>query len=1365
LSEDAIGRLSETKRMLLQQRLRGNGFRGDGFDRLVRRQHDGPSPLSVAQEQLWYFSKLVPGNPVYNEAVTIRKEGPFDADAFRSAFREIVRRHEIWRSTFEVVNGQPMQVVHHLPALELPLIDLSWMARADAEREAGRMAATEAKEPYSLDIGPLIRPMLVRISSDHHRLYLALHHLVFDGVSLYRVILPELTGLYEDFARGGAPSLSEPEMQYSDYAIWTHESVDTADFTRRVNYWREHLAGVEPMQLPYDRPRPAQPSFRGSMLPLRIPRELANGLRTLSRQAGSTLFQTLAAAFVVLLHSYSGQDDVVFGSLSDLRSRTELETMVGYCLTPLVLRADISDDPPFLKLVQRIRADLLSALEHLVPFGQLVRELNPRRDPAINPLFQAAVVLEPPVVTSDPSWSMHQMEAEIGDVVGNAKFDLHLELDERPQGHIDGRLIYNADLFEHDTARRIARHLSTLLEGVVEHPEQPLSTLPLLTEAELHQQLVEWNATRREYPHNACVHALVERQAERTPDAIAVVSGKDRWTYRELDLRANRLAHRLRAAGAVSGSIVGICVDRSPDMVAGLLAILKTGAAYVPLDPRHPQDRLAYMLEDSAATVLLTQRHLVRTLPEHRATMVCLESDSSSIDAQADTAPTSAAVSEDLAYILYTSGSTGKPKGVQVRHRNVVNLMTALEKQPGLCSGDVALAVATFSFDMSVGDIFAPLGVGACVVLAAREDTRDPRRLGTLIDDAGATLMHATPTTWQMLLESGWAGSPRLVAVCGGDALSEPLAAALLDRCASVWNGYGPTETTVYTTFSQVTRGAPITIGRPIANARVYILDRWRRPVAVGVPGEIFIGGAGVSAGYVNQPDQTAQCFAPDPFDPGSIIYRTGDLGRFLPDGRIQHLGRLDRQVKIRGVRIEPGEIEAALLEHPAVSSAIVVARGGESSNRRLVAYIVVRGVAPEPAELRDLLRKSLPAHMVPSAFVSLDTLPMTTSGKVDQSALPLPDDEASGMRVGHVAPRTSAETKLAPIWARALGVTRIGVEDDFFDIGGHSLLAVRLLLDVEYELGVRLPVESIFKEGATVAGMAAMIESPRRNFGESRLIVPIQPRGSEPVLFFLHPNETSLLIMRHFTRVLGADQPVLGLLPEGGGRHFQPSRGFEDLASQMLGSIRQIQEHGPYYLAGYSLGGNLAYEIAGRLQSAGESVAYLGLLDAGSPGVAAGYLHWLLSTRGRVARIAQALREGPRATLSKAHEAARRVVPIVLASARLHPAPPPTIFDWVGAVRVVSGWVCDPHTVPVDLYVSEDMANATGSASLGWEGLHRGSLTVTAVPGEHMSMVTEPYVRVVAETLASALRSAQTLGTERVSADSAAMSVRSDGS
>jgi amino acid adenylation domain-containing protein len=1352
MNDDAGVRLSEAKRAILQQRLRGQAPVKDIGIKLERRGRERPAPLSVAQEQLWYFSQLVPGNPVYNEAVTIRKDGPFDVDAFRSAFREIVRRHEIWRSTFEVVDDEPLQVVHQSPALALPLVDLGWMARADAEREAGRMAAAEARKPYALSRGPLIRPLLVRISGDHHRLYLALHHIVFDGVSLYRVVLPELIALYRDFAAGCAPSLPEPETQYGDYAVWTRESVDTVDFTRRINYWRQHLASAVPLQLPYDHPRPAQPRFHGSMLPVRIPNNLAVGLRALSRQAGSTLFQTLAAAFAVLMQRYSGQDDVVFGSLSDLRVRTELESMVGYCLTPLVLRVDISDDPPFFELLKRVRADLLSALEHLVPFDRLVRELNPRRDPRANPLFQAAVVLEPPSGTSDPSWSLHQMEADIGDAVGHAKFDLHLELDERPEGHIDGRLIFDSDLFERDTIRRMAAHLNTLLEGVVVNAEQRVSALPLLRETELQQQLIEWNATGRVYPRDALVHELIARQAASAPSAVAVVCGGDRLTYAELDGRANQIAQRLRAAGAGAGTMVGICVERSPEMVAGLLAILKSGAGYVPLDPDDPPDRLAFMVKDAAATVLLTQRNLRSRLARLDVVTVCMDSISPATSHLASVIPTSTTCSDDFAYTLYTSGSTGKPKGVRVRHRSVVNLMTSLATWPGLVPGDVALAVATYTFDMSVADMFAPLGAGARVVLASRDEAKDPRLLRELIDGSRATLMYATPTTWQMLLDAGWAGSPRLVAICGGESLPETLANALLDRCAAVWNAYGPTEATVWTTFSHLRRGAPIDIGRPIANARVYIQDRWGHPVPVGVAGEIVIGGAGVAAGYVHH-QETVQHFIPDPFDPGSTLYRTGDKGKFGVDGSLQHLGRLDRQLKIRGSRVEPGEIESALLAHPRVVSAVVVPRDGDRGDRRLVAYVVPNGVAPTAAELRALLGASLPTHMVPETYVTLAALPVNASGKVDRAALP-PPGEVTHAGAHSVAPRTALEEQVAGLWCRALGMKRIGVLDDFFDLGGYSLLAIRLLIDVERELNVDLPLTAVFNEGATVAGMASLIETAKRQTVASRLIVPIQPGGSAPALFFLHPNESSLLIMRHFTSALGPDQPVFGLMPEGKGLHFQRSRGFGDLASQMLDSVRGVQPHGPYYLAGFCLGGHLAYEIAGRLQSAGERVPYLAVLDAGTPSAVASYLHWVLSTRGRVTRVTRELRRGPKNTLRKTQEHARRGLEVLRAGARLRHVPPPNIFDWIGALQVASGWSCQPHSLPMELFVSKEMAESTGSPSLGWESFHQGPMTVHSVPGEHLSMVTEPHVRAVAENLASALRLAQLPQLSRRSTD-----------
>jgi amino acid adenylation domain-containing protein len=1066
--------LSADKRSLLEQRLRGRALAPlTTSGPLTRRIGSGPAPLSLLQEPLWYFSRLAPENPVYNEAVTIRKDGPFEVQAFRAAFNEIVRRHEIWRSTFDVADGDPVQVVHPAPTLELPVIDLSGISAAERESEAARMAAEEARRPYDLARGPLLRPLLVRFAEDRHRLYLALHHLIFDGVSLYCIVLPELAALYDSFSAGREPSLPEPPIQYADYATAAREGAMGIEFARRGEYWRQHLDGAPTLELPLDWPRPVQQRFRGAMERVRISKESADELRTLSRTSGATLFQVLCAAFAGLLHRYCGQDDIVFGTLSDMRDRRELEGMVGYCLTPLVLRADVREDPSFIELLGRVRGDLLDGLSHQVPFERIVRELHPRRDAGANPIFQAVFVLEPAMVSTDPAWSLHQMEPEVGSAVGHAKFDLHLELDERPEGHIDGRLIYNTDLFAPETATRIAGHWAMLLEGIVTMPSDPISELSLLTEEERHQ-LVEWNATSADYPQGTCVQELIAAQMQRTPDAVAVVFGDEQLTYRELDRRSNRAAQLLSRSGA-GGGLVAICVERSLDMLIGMLAILKCGAAYLPLDPHYPTGRLALMLEDSRAAVLLTHRYLLPTLPDHRADVICLD-EQPTIDLP-DGPPASSVTAEDLAYVLYTSGSTGRPKGVCIPHRALVNLLSSMAERPGMGPGDRVMAITTYAFDIAAVELWLPLVTGGRAIIASRDVASDGRRLASLVARSAPTIMQATPATWQMLIDSGWSGQRGLVALCGGETLTPQLADSLLDRTASVWNMYGPTETTVWSTAAAIERGSPITIGRPIANTRVYILDPGRQPVPVGVAGEIAIGGDGVALGYLNRPALTAERFVPDPFAPGALMYLTGDLARFLPDGRIEHLGRLDHQIKIRGFRVELGEIEAALSASADVAAAVVVAREKAPGDTRLVAYLVPGDATPSPSELRHRLRATLPEHMVPSTFVALDALPLSANGKLDRNALPAPGPANDDRPPDAATPRPGVEEQMAVIWSRILGLDRVGVHDDFFELGGHSLLAMRLLVEVERELGVEVPLAS-FLETFTVAGLAAIIDA-----------------------------------------------------------------------------------------------------------------------------------------------------------------------------------------------------------------------------------------------------------------------------------------------
>ena len=1307
---------------------------------LPRRRRPGPAPLSPAQEQLWYFTRLAPENPIYNEAVSVRKDGPLDQSALRAALNEIVARHEIWRSTFREVDGEPVQVVGPAPTLELPVVDLSGMATAQREAHAVRLAAEQARLPYDLEHGPLLRPLLIRFSDDHHRLYLSMHHLIFDGVSLYRIILPELVTLYDDLIAGQEPSLPEPAIQYSDYSWELRERGARPDHARRIGYWREHLSGASTLQLPLDHPRPSRQRFHGAVEPVLISKELSDGLRSLSQASGVTLFQTLAAAFTVLLHRYSEQEDIVFGTLADMRERSELEKMVGYCLTPLVVRVDVQAEPSFVELLGRVRDELVDGLSNLVPFERLVRELHPHREPGANPLFQVAIVLEPSTVAVDPAWSLHQMETEVSNAVGNAKFDLLLELDERLEGNIVGRLIYDGDLFDRDTAARIAEHWIAVLEGVVATPGRPVCELRLLTEEQRRSQLVDWNATLAEYPRDACLHELVSAQSGRTPDAVAAVFDDEELSYRELDERSSAVARRLVACNQERG-LVAIYLERSLEMLVGMLAILKSGAAYLPLDPAHPSPRLSLMLEDSGATALLTDSRLLSALDDHPDSVVCID-ETPPVDVLGD-APLPPVVAEDLAYVLYTSGSTGRPKGVCISHRSVVNLLSSVAREPGITADDTIMATTTYAFDIAATELWLPLVTGARTVIAPRDVAADGRRLVSLLERSNVTFMQATPATWQMMLEAGWPGQPGLVAVSTGEALAPQLAEMLLDRTACVWNMYGPTETTVWSTGDRLEPGAPITIGRPLSNTRAYILNRGRELVPVGVPGELAIAGDGVGMGYLNRPEMTAERFVPDPFVPGERMYLSGDLTRYLADGRIEHLGRLDHQIKIRGFRVEPGEIEAALTRFPDVASAVVVAHGQGLADTRLVAYVVPAREPLRPADLRARLHATLPGYMVPSFFVNLDALPLSANGKIDRHALPEPKASHDEHEPGSRLPRHAAEQRMAAIWARILGVDGVGIHDDFFALGGHSLLALRLLLEVEREFGAEIQVSSFFEDATlSVASLTGKIETARERAAGNGDAADYSEQ--DPLLvFFVQPWESAMATLRHFAKRLGPDYRLVGLLPERVGGRFDRSRSIEDLARPMLDSIRENQPRGPYYVAGYSFGGLLAYEIAGRLREAGEEVAWLGLLDASTPG-------WVRDTFSPRQRVARVCRRGLRMTLAQLAEEARRDLAARVTRMRSRPTGLPDRFDFAGATSLAMRYACTPHDAALELFIAESLLEGFPRDARGWDEIHTGPLHVHRVAGDHLAMMREGNVDALAERVSTRVREARRAAASR---------------
>jgi amino acid adenylation domain-containing protein len=850
----------------------------------------GAPPLSVAQEALWYQSLLAPNQVSYNETISIRKDGPFDLGSFRRAFNEIVRRHQAWHTTFDVIGGEPVQVVRPAPDFDLPVLDLSHLTHEQAERHVVHLVAEMARVPYDLRRGPLLRPRLVRFSATHHRLYLALHHIVFDGVSVYRVVLPELVDLYDAFCAGRPTPLSEPRTQYGEYARWEQRWITESRVSRRLEHWRHHLTPLPVLSLPLDHPRPTSPRFRGNAIPLSVPRENVQCLRALGQCVGATLFQVLATVWSLLLGRYSGQDDVVFATAADLRQRPELEAVVGYCLTPLVLRIDLSGDPAFTDLVLRARNELLDGLDHLVPFERLVRELVPGGASSANPVYQTMIVLEPLATMPDPSWSIHQMESEIGSAVGSTKLDLELELDERPEGHITGRLIYDRDLFEPTTATRMAEHWRHLVNAVVAEPTLALSSIHTLTPADEHRQLVEWNATTTTNRPSGGVHHLVEARSDHSPTAPALTIGGSVISYADLNCRSQWEADRLRSVDVGPGDVVALCSQPSIDLVVGILGVLKAGAGYLLLDPELPPEQLQLMATDSGAVAMLVPpapaptagltappaRVLVLGRADHREQVVPTVRDD----------PDSGAV----CCMQYRSNAPGAPAGVPIRHDAVVNMATALAADLGIGPADTVLMLPQTFFHASVVELWVPLIAGAKIVVAPTDIAADGARLSRLISAERVSFLHAPPTTWQTLIATGLKAARGLRALSGGERLSPALADQILDRCRVLWNAYGAVETTVYSMLARVERSVPIAIGRPLANTRAYVLDRSGQPAPVGVTGELLLAGDGVASGYLGRAELSAQAFVDDPFGCGRA-YRTGDLARWLPGGQIELVG------------------------------------------------------------------------------------------------------------------------------------------------------------------------------------------------------------------------------------------------------------------------------------------------------------------------------------------------------------------------------------------------------------------------------------------------------------------------------------------
>ena len=1052
LTPELQAELAARKPQILELLAHAATVRDQAAPAITRVDRSGRLEVSFGQQRLWFLQQMDPASSAYTIASAITFPADADAALLERALTILVARHESLRTSFDIIDGEPVQVVHLPGPVSLGVRDLRSLAAEAQEEALGVMWSAEGRHAFDLSEGPPIRFGLAKLSS-RTCLLVTQHHIITDRWSL-GLFMRELAGIC-DSLRTHRPLPPEPEVQYVDFAHWQRRAMETPAYRAHLAYWTRQLAGPLPvLELPLDRPRPPVQTFVGSWEKQHLNRRVCDDLFAFAQQEGVTPFMVLLTAFAVLLSRYGGQQDILVGTPIAGRTERQLESVIGCFVNVLVMRLRLDGRPTFRQLLAQARDVALDAFAHQdIPFEHLVAELHPQRDVSRSPIFQVAFNYQ-----NAPKGAAVSTDMDIT-TSGASMFDLTLNLNDSVDG-LFATFEYNVALFDRETILQLLYHYQVLLHVASRYPDMPIDAAPLLSDKERTEMLGLWNFTAQPYARDARVHDLIAGQAARTPDRVAVTADGGSYTYAELIAAAGRVAHGLRAHGVGRGDRVGVCVERSERMVAALIGVLMADAAYVPLDPAFPRDRLAYMIEDAGVHVVITDRPSADALPDSVATRLFADVDAPLWSVAAPDAARSVSDSAEAAYVIYTSGSTGRPKGVEVPHRAMVNFLTTMARQPGLAADDVLAAVTTLSFDIAGLELFLPLTVGARVVVASRADVTEGGRLLDLLHRSHATVLQATPATWRLLIEGGWTGNPPLKMLCGGEALPRDLANALVERGGSLWNIYGPTETTVWSSAERVVAGTgPVSIGRPIGNTQLYVLDTSGQLVPPGVPGELYIGGDGVALGYVKRPDLTAERFLPDPFAdrPGARMYRTGDVAKYRRDGRIDCLGRLDHQVKLRGFRLELGEIEAALVDHPAVREAAVVLQRDPAGEARLVAFAVPASEAlPTASDLRRQLRTRLPDYMVPAIFIELRALPLTQNGKVDRGALPAAFAQSGGRQRG-VPPRTETERALAGVWMAVLGIDHVSVTDNFFDVGGHSLASMKVIARVQQAVGVAL--------------------------------------------------------------------------------------------------------------------------------------------------------------------------------------------------------------------------------------------------------------------------------------------------------------------
>lgn len=1194
-------------------------------------------PLSFAEQRLWFIHQLEPGTATYNIPLIYRLSGALNRQALENSITHLIRRHESLRTTFTNKHEGLVRVIAQQESFVLSFTDLSTATDDKREAELKRQIDTETNFCFNLQDGPLFRVNLLRLADKEHIFLINMHHIISDGWSM-NILWRDLAALYDTFCQNMLPSLPELTIQYADFAHWQRKRDDV--LSRQLSYWKNTLSDSPPLlALPTDHQRPYRQRYLGASIHTSISPNLTQALHALSKQKGVTLFMLLLAVFKVLLFRYSAQEDVIVGTPIANRTMGQIENVIGFFINTLVLRSDLSSNPTFIQLLEQVRNTTLDAYQNQdLPFEKLVEELSPERTLNHHSLFQVMFVLQN---TDEQAFTLTGLEVNhIPKKQQTSKFDLMLTVTES-KDTLEAQFSYNSDLFEESTIKRMVGHFQTLLESIVAIPETPISALPLMTEAEQDQLSVDWNNTEIDFPHGKDIHQLFEEQTKQTPHAIALIFGNDQLTYDDLNSRANQLAHYLRSYDINKGKVVGVCLPRSFDVTVTLLAIFKLGGVYLPLDPSLPPARKIRMLSDAAATLVVTKTYERENLKDCVEQIICIDSEFASITKQSATnLSLSNNNRNEPAYIIYTSGSTGQPKGTLVPHRQLLNRLHWMWKHYPFETNDMSCQKTAISFVDSLWELLGPLLQGSPTVILSDQTVRDPESLIAALQSYGVTRLWVVPTLLQMMLNalSKTATENQLpqlkFLVTSGEILPTTLYREFqkkLPHC-SLYNLYGTSEiwdATWYKPSPNHQHLSSVPIGKPIDNVETYILDKHLQPVPIGVTGELCVSGAGLADKYLNQPDLTAKKFILHPVKPNARLYRSGDLARYLVDGNIELVGRKDNQIKIRGYRVEPDEVEAVLNQHPDVREAAVAVNANTSGEKSLVAYIVPNDIAQQVdrsedaqseislsttldlSQLREFFKGKLSDFMIPSVFMILSEFPLTSSGKINRPALQGTLAKQLPSNIPLVAPRDSLERQLANLWEEALHISPIGVYDDFFDLGGHSLLAVSLFDDIQKLTGQKLPLSTLF-EMPTIAQQAKILGRKELTTHHSSLVA-IQPKGIKPPLFLVPPAGGTGLGFRKLAHHLGQDQPIYTFEPFAQVGIELPHTSVEEIAAYYVHELRELQPDGQYRLGGMCFGGHVAWEMAYQLEQEGIAVDTLLMLDPAPP---ANGPTWRLSKR-----------------------------------------------------------------------------------------------------------------------------------------------------